>query len=578
MERSVEMVVGLLGILKAGGAYVPLDARYPLERLSFMMEDAGVSVLLTQSELDDQLPGHWGQTVYLDQESEWADQPAGAARASVGPDNLAYITYTSGSTGTPKGVEVLHRGVTRLLFGGSYVKLNEAEVLLQLAPLSFDASTFEIWGALLHGGCCVLGPARVPEARELGRLLEQHRVTTLWLTASLFNSIVDEEAEVLQGVKQLLVGGEALSVSHVRGALAQLPETQLINGYGPTESTTFTCCYRIEVVTEQTERIPIGTPIGNTRVYLLDARMEPVPVGVAGELYIGGAGLARGYLNRAEATAERFVPSPIAGQKGERLYCTGDVARYLSDGRIEYLGRLDDQVKVRGYRIELGEIEAVLRRHGAVAEAAVLMREDEAGEKRLVAYVVSGGEGELKSGELREHLQRVLPEYMVPSAFVMLEKLPLNANGKVDRKSLPAPGLERPELESTFTAPRTETEEKMAEIWRDVLKLEQVGVEDNFFELGGHSLLATQVISRVREVFRVELPLRNVFETPTISDLATTIAELQTAQKDIQIAVINPIQSRQEERLLERLDELTEEEVNLLYASMTAGAKGTGGD
>jgi acyl carrier protein len=306
--------------------------------------------------------------------------------------------------------------------------------------------------------------------------------------------------------------------------------------------------------------------------------MEPVPVGVAGELYSGGAGLARGYLNRAEATAERFVPSPIAGQKGERLYCTGDVARYLSDGRIEYLGRLDDQVKVRGYRIELGEIEAVLRRHGAVAEAAVLMREDEAGEKRLVAYVVSGGEGELKSGELREHLQRVLPEYMVPSAFVMLEKLPLNANGKVDRKSLPAPGLERPELESTFTAPRTETEEKMAEIWRDVLKLEQVGVEDNFFELGGHSLLATQVISRVREVFRVELPLRNVFETPTISDLATTIAELQTAQKDIQIAVINPIQSRQEERLLERLDELTEEEVNLLYASMTAGAKGTGGD
>ncbi len=413
VERSLEMVVGLLGILKAGGAYVPLDPAYPKERLAFMLEDAQVSVLLTQERLvkelieDRRSKGDGDsrssildprfQVICLDADwelitKESEENPIGGATA----DTLAYLIYTSGSTGTPKGVEVLHRGIVRLLFGVDYVELNATGTFLQLAPLAFDASTLEIWGALLHGARLVLSPEKILTHQELSHIIQKQGVSTLWLTASLFNSVIDDVPDALSGIRQLLIGGEALSFPHVQRGLELLPSTQIINGYGPTESTTFTCCYRIpKQMDKAVTSVPIGRPITNTQVYLLDHQLNPVPIGVPGELYIGGDGLARGYLNQPELTAEKFIPDPFNNEVGARLYKTGDRARYLPDGNIEFLGRIDCQVKIRGFRIELGEIEAVLGQHPAVRQAVVLAREDVPGDlsaplgtgKRLVAYV-----------------------------------------------------------------------------------------------------------------------------------------------------------------------------------------------
>jgi amino acid adenylation domain-containing protein/non-ribosomal peptide synthase protein (TIGR01720 family) len=388
VERSLELIVGLVAILKAGGAYVPLDPQYPADRLAFMLNDTQVPVLLTQERLVPVLPPSSAKMVRLD--TDWplvAAQPDDNPGSAVTPEHLAYVTYTSGSTGVPKGVEVRQRGVLRLVYGVDYVTLSRDERLLQLAPVTFDASTFEVWAALLHGGTCVVYPERVPTPSELGEVLRAQRVTTMWLTSSLFNVIIDEAPEALAGLRQLLIGGEALSLQHVKRAQDLLPRTQIINGYGPTESTTFTCCYPIPPVDPAWPSVPIGGPIANTDTYVLDARLNPVPVGVPGELYIGGAGLARGYLRRPEITAERFVPNPFSGA-GDRLYRTGDLVRFLPDGRIEFIGRNDEQVKIRGFRVELGEIESVLTAHPAVAQAVVLDREGAAGEKRLVAYVV----------------------------------------------------------------------------------------------------------------------------------------------------------------------------------------------
>jgi amino acid adenylation domain-containing protein len=362
MARSVEMMVAILGILKAGGVYVPLDPAYPEDRLAFMLEDTQAPVLLTQSAWADRLSDCAAQRVYLD--AGWGSEVSAAAAAApvsvVHSSNLAYVNYTSGSTGRPKGVAIPHRAVLRLVCGSSYTQLDATRTLLQLAPISFDAATLEIWGALLQGGRCVLFPdSGLPDPQQLGRVIQTYGVTTLWLTAALFNTIVTEAPEALLGVQELLTGGEALSVSHIRLAQERLPGTQLINGYGPTESTTFTCCHRIPApLAANLTSIPIGTPIANTQIYILDARLQPVPIGVPGELYIGGDGLARGYINRPELTAERFIPNPFGSEANARLYKTGDLVRYLPDGTVEFIGRSDDQVKIRGYRIELGEIEA----------------------------------------------------------------------------------------------------------------------------------------------------------------------------------------------------------------------------
>ncbi|MEG4054907.1 MULTISPECIES: amino acid adenylation domain-containing protein [unclassified Microcoleus] len=390
VERSLEMVVGILGILKAGGAYVPLDPAYPPERLTFMLEDTSVSVLLTQAELVESLPKHQARVVCLDRDWEVIERQIQENPSIQGQsDNLAYVMYTSGSTGIPKGVSVIHQGVVRLVKDTNYANLSAEEVFLQLAPISFDASTLEIWGSLLNGARLVIMPPHTPSLQELGQAIRGYQITTLWLTAGLFHIMVDEQLEDLKQVRQLLAGGDVLSVPHVQKVLQELKGCQLINGYGPTENTTFTCCYRITEANLIENSIPIGGPIANTQVYILDAQKQPVPIGIPGELYIGGAGLARGYLNRPDLTADRFILNPFSHEQGDRLYKTGDLARYLSDGNIEFLGRIDQQVKIRGFRIELGEIEAVLSQHPDVRESVVIKRDDASGNQRLVAYIVS---------------------------------------------------------------------------------------------------------------------------------------------------------------------------------------------
>ena len=522
LERSINMIVGLLGILKAGRAYVPLDPEYPQERLSFMLRDAQISVLLTQQSFVNKLPNHTAQVVCLDSDAHLIEECSqDNAITYVQSTNLAYVMYTSGSTGQPKGVEVVHRGVNRLLFGANYVYLDATQTFLQLAPISFDASTFEIWGALVHGAKFVLFPATIPTSQNLRQEIDKHGITILWLTAALFNSIIDDDSQALSGIKQLLIGGEALSISHVRKALEHLPFTQIINGYGPTESTTFTCCYPIpRQIDANRESIPIGCPISNTQVYILDPYLQPVPIGVPGELHIGGAGLARGYLNRPELTDEKFIPKPFdAG--GSRLYKTGDLARYLPDGNIEYLGRIDNQVKIRGFRIELGEIEAVLSQHKDVQVACVIVREDSPGEKRLVAYVVPQKQVTLTISELRQFLANKLPGYMIPNAFVILESLPLTPNGKVDRHALKAPSQSSDS--DKFIEARNKLELKLVQIWSKILRVDKIGVHDNFFDLGGHSLLASYLMAQIKQEFSKDIPLTTLFQNPTIEQLATII-------------------------------------------------------
>ncbi|MEO0489403.1 MAG: amino acid adenylation domain-containing protein, partial [Cyanobacteria bacterium J06659_2] len=436
MERSLEMIVGLLAILKAGGVYVPLDPSYPQARLQFMVEDTQVPVLLTQTQCLAKLPALPARIVVVDR--DWAtiaqapDQ--NPAQPTITRDHLAYVIYTSGSTGQPKGVCVTHGGVIRLVIDPGYVTLCDRDVFLQLAPISFDAATFEIWGALLNGAKLVLYPKPKPDLDILAAILQQEAVSILWLTAGLFHLVVEQRLDSLIGVKQILAGGDVLSPQQVQKALAALPNATLINGYGPTENTTFTCCYTIPALIEANRSILIGTPIANTQVYLLDAHLQLVPIGVAGELYIGGDGLARGYLNQPALTAERFIDNPFGPG---RLYKSGDLARYLPDGNLEYLGRIDHQVKLRGFRIELGEIEAVLNRHNQVQQSVVVLREDSPGDKRLIAYFV--GDDTLEKEYLYIHLKAQLPDYMVPSAIMPLASLPLTPNGKIDRQALPAP-------------------------------------------------------------------------------------------------------------------------------------------
>ncbi|MBN1866411.1 amino acid adenylation domain-containing protein [Candidatus Sumerlaeota bacterium] len=525
-DRSVEMVVGMVAILKAGGGYVPLDPAYPPDRLKFVIEDTACSAILTQAHRAASLPDLPFQALVLNDGWE-SDVPKNAAVTDSGADGstLAYVIYTSGSTGKPKGVAVPHRGVLRLVLGATYARFGRDRVFLQLAPVSFDAATFEMWGALLHGAVCVLYPDHgVPDPEVLRGILRKHRVTTLWLTASLFNTFIDESPEALRGVDEILTGGEALSVAHIRRAIDLLPETQIINGYGPTENTTFTTCYPIPRKLDPTiTSIPIGRPIANTQAYILDSKMQPVPTGVPGELYAGGDGLARGYLNREEATAQRFVRNPFSPDPSSRLYATGDLVRYLPDGNIEFLGRIDTQVKIRGFRIELGEIEAALARHPGVREVVVDVRQDVPGEKRLVAYMVVNESSPPSLNDLLDFIRRWLPDYMIPSGMVYLDSLPLTPNGKVDRRALPAvEQIRRTDLVA-YEAPRNETERTIAEAWEEVLQIPKVGIHDNFFELGGHSLLATRVVARLKEAFRIDLPLRSLFDDPTAAGMARSI-------------------------------------------------------
>ncbi|MGR8929908.1 MAG: amino acid adenylation domain-containing protein [Gammaproteobacteria bacterium] len=529
MQRSIDLVIAILGILKAGGAYVPLDPNYPLQRLAFMLEDTKAPVLVTETRLLRLLPSFQGHLVCMD--TEWSRIEQGV---SVNPLNLtkaqdfAYVMYTSGSTGTPKGVIVPHRGVVRLVRETQYIKFGPEQTFLLLAPISFDASTFELWGALLHGAKCVVFADHVPSLQSLGRVIREQKITTLWLTAALFNAVIDESPEILIGVHQLLTGGETLSLPHVCKALERLPETRLFNGYGPTESTTFACCYPISrQIPDSFNSIPIGTPISHTQVYILDAYMKPVPIGVPGELYIGGDGLACGYLDRPELTAERFIATPFSSEFGTRLYKTGDRVRYLADGNIEFLGRFDEQLKIRGYRIEPGEINAALTQHPSVSQAAVIaLSEANIQGQRLVAYVVSNSTDTPSPDKLKEFLKLRLPDYMVPSEFLFLDSLPLTPNGKLDRRALPLSTVMSGGVGKTRVAPRNAIEVQLMRIWEQLLGVSPVGMEDNFFDLGGHSLLAVQLIDRIKQLFDRELPLNTLwYGRGTIEHLAQMLIE-----------------------------------------------------
>ncbi|MGH9848856.1 MAG: non-ribosomal peptide synthetase, partial [Blastocatellia bacterium] len=499
MERSLEMIVGILAVLKAGAAYVPLDPAYPAERLAFMLEDTRAPVLLTQQSLLNNLPVHAPHTICLDSElSELSAEDEENLPFNARADNLAYVMYTSGSIGRPKGVSVPHRGVVRLVKQTNYVRLDAEETFLQLAPVSFDASTLEIWGSLLNGGRLVIAPPHALSLEDLGNVIESNNVSTLWLTSGLLNQMVESRLESLRRVRQLLAGGDVLSVAHVDRILQELEETTLINGYGPTENTTFTCCFEVNASDGACDSVPIGRPIANTRVYILDSSLAPVPVGAPGELYIGGDGLARGYLNNPALTAEKFIPDPMRPVGGERLYKSGDRVRYLSDGTIEFLGRIDNQVKIRGFRIEPGEIEAVLSQREGIRDAVVIASKQQTGDKRLIAYLVAEGNGAPGAAELRAYLKEKLPEYMTVSAFIFLDAMPLTPNGKVDRRALPDADNVRIESEAPYAAPTTEVERAIAAVWQEALRVEKVGLNDNFFDIGGHSLLMIQIHGKLR--------------------------------------------------------------------------------
>ncbi|WP_043408130.1 non-ribosomal peptide synthetase, partial [Archangium violaceum] len=554
LERSTDMVVAMLATLKAGGAYLPLDTSYPSERLAFMLQDSCARVLITRQSLQALLPSHSARLLLLDSESSaLAQQPRHAPPSGAGSDNLAYLIYTSGSTGRPKGVAVPHLGVLRLVLSTNYIRFTPEDCVAHASNTAFDAATFEVWGALLSGArLLILSREQLLSPHELGATLRAHSVSTLFLTTALFNQFASLEPSSFSSLRDLVVGGDAIDVTSVRRVLEAAPPARLVNGYGPTESTTFAICYLARSVAPHASSIPIGSPISNTTAFVLDEHLQPVPPGVPGELYLGGDGLARGYFGRPELTAERFIPHPFSSSPGARLYRTGDKVRWLENGEIEFLGRLDSQVKLRGFRIELGEIESALRAHPSVRQAIVVVRQD-SGDKRLVAYVVptsprppgeGRGEGsaalELNSVELSTFLKGTLPEYMVPSAFVSLESLPLTPNGKVDTKALPAPETSSLQSAAAYVAPRNELEQRLADIWAQVLHTERVGIHDNFFELGGHSLLATQVVSRIRSAFQVELPLRALFEAPTVSALAAHLGSALQSGAALQAPPLTP--------------------------------------
>lgn len=546
MERTPETIAAMLAILKAEAVYVPLDVTYPAERLRFMVADARISVILTQHQWSNLFDSSQTTVVCLDHEwsaiaQESEDNPIHQSAS----EDLAYVIYTSGSTGTPKGVAVPHRAVIRLVYNPNYVTFTPSDRIAQVANIAFDAATFEIWGALLNGAQLIgiereisLSPV------DFATQLKQQQITILFLTTALLNQIAREVPNAFQSLRYLLFGGEAVNPKWVCQVLQQGAPQHLLHVYGPTENTTFSSWYEVRQLHETATTIPIGRAIANTEIYLLDSQLNPVPIGVTGEIYLGGEGLAQGYLYRPELTAERFIPHPFIESKTEELsltepfeeevippavhtptylYKTGDLARYRADGNLEFLGRTDDQIKLRGFRVELAEIEATLSQHPQVQAAVVRLCEVEA-EQQLVAYLVPIPSAELDHRELWSFLQIKLPQYMLPASFVILDRLPLTANGKVDRQQLP-PLNAGIKLKSGAIAavPQTSLEATLAQLWAKLLGQDQIGVEDNFFELGGHSLLATQLVSRIRDTLQIELPLRRVFETPTIAALAQFI-------------------------------------------------------
>jgi aspartate racemase len=544
LERSIHMIVALLGVLKAGAAFVPFDPSYPRERLDFMLADTSAPVMITQKSLVGvAVAGRRVSFLLVDEEAESTsveDEPnlTGATSAT----DLAYVMYTSGSTGLPKGVMVEHRSIVRLVMGTNFCRFGPEQVFLQYAPISFDASTLEIWGALLHGSTLVMMPPKACSLEEIGKAVHAHGVTTLWLTAGLFHLFVDERLHDLEDVEQLIAGGEALSANHVRRALKSLPNTVIVNGYGPTEGTTFTCCHVMRPGDPVGDSVPIGRPICNTLVYLLDELMQPVPPGQPGELWAAGDGIARGYLNSPELSAKKFLRDPFCDEPGARMYRTGDLARWRDDGTVEFLGRLDSQVKILGHRIEPGEVEGALNEHESVAQACVVVETDPSGTKRLVAYFVPSG-GEVSPATLKHYLSEKLPPYMIPAHFYQLSVLPLNPNGKVDRGALPK--LRDQSAEPVKRSTQSQLTETITEIWRDTLNTRHFGLDDNFFDIGGDSLLLVKVHSRLQTQLQTPIDIVDLFEFTTISSLAKHLGDASQHARSLNAIAQQAVKQRE---------------------------------
>ena len=585
-QRSIEVVIGMWGILKAGGAFVPLDPAYPPERLAFMLEDTHTPIVLTQQHLIDRLPSHAARVVFLEDYTTANDAKASDtvheySAGSVEPMNLAYVIYTSGSTGRPKGVAITHQGVlNNLLDMNRTFGIGTQDRMLAISSLSFDMSVYELLGTLVSGGTVIMPVAALDrDPQQWTRLLVEQQVT-VWNTApSLLEMLMDHVSSLpslpLCSLRVAFLAGDWIPLTLPDRLRAWATGVQVVSLGGATEVSVYSTTYVIGDRDPQWKSIPYGKPQANQSTYVLDALLQPVPIGVRGELYFGGVGLARGYFNRPDVTAEKFVPNPFSQKPGDRLYKTGDLTRYLPDGNLQLLGRMDYQVKVRGVRIELGEIEAALSSHPGVREVVVLARK-EGGDTRLVAYLVPAEEHSFTAGDLRRYLQGRLPDPMVPSAFVSLKALPRSPNGKLDRQALPAPDQEHWAQEQAYAAPRTSTEALVAEIWSEIFALPagaRIGIQDNFFVLGGHSLLASKMISRLRTRLHVEVPLRLIFEAPTIAELSEQL-DLEK-QDHHQRTVQSPTLLRHEEEevddvlkaLLDQIEQLSDSEAQMTLAS-----------
>ncbi|MGB8954095.1 MAG: amino acid adenylation domain-containing protein, partial [Tumebacillaceae bacterium] len=540
VDRSIEMLVGILAILKAGGAYVPLDTKYPADRLKFMMENAGIRVILAQRQKEAELPAHDATVIVLDEAMEDGEEFGEPGLAlPCQPRQMACVLYTSGSTGQPKGVRVTHQGILRLVLGTDYMTF-ENETFLQFSPLSFDASTFEIWGSLLHGNRLVIMPPHMASLEELGEVVRREGVTSMWLTAGLFHQLADIPLDAFASVRHLLAGGEALLPAPTHRIQQKLPGCRIIHIYGPTENSSFSTHYQIPWTEEVPSYLPIGRAVANSTTYVLDGQQQLVPIGVQGELYVGGDGVALGYLNRPDLTEASFIPDPFSDKPGARLYRTGDLARYNSVGELICLGRADRQLKIRGFRIELGEVDAICRQHPSVRHTLTIAHEDKNGSKRIVVYVVPNDPIYGLDHSLDQHMRTHLPYFMIPSAYMTVDELPLNANGKVDQRRLPQPVYLQ--TSDHHVAPRTELEQNVAAAWEEVLDQKYIGVHDDFFDLGGHSLLATRMISRLRSRLGVEVPLRVLFAAPTLEGFTEHVARCMQDVPSPQVPSIRPLE------------------------------------